>query len=102
MQLVIAGLTRELPGRYETADAVLSSILESATYGRPLDYPASLAERYEALSLNDLQEETRIVQPNSVLWLVVGDLSRIRSQIEALDIAPIEIWDVDGNLVIGD
>ena len=102
MQRVIAGLTRELPGRYETADAVLSSILESATYGRPLDYPASLAERYEALSLNDLQEETRIVQPNSVLWLVVGDLSRIRSQIEALDIAPIEIWDVDGNLVTGD
>ena len=58
-------------------------------------------ERYEALSLNDLQDETRIVQPGSVLWLVVGDLSRIRSQIEALDIAPIEIWDSDGDPVAG-
>jgi len=29
----------------------------------------------------------------------VGDLAKIRSQIEALEIAPIEIWDVDGNPV---
>jgi len=101
MQRVIAGLTRELPGRFETAGAVLNSMLESATYGRALDYPASLAERYSALSLTDLQHETRILHPGSVLWLVVGDLSKIRSQIEVLDIAPIEIWDADGNAIGG-
>ena len=43
----------------------------------------------------------RIVRPGSLLWLVVGDLSRIRSQIEVLDIAPIEIWNSDGDPVAG-
>ena len=99
MRRVIAGLTRELPGRYETAGAVLASMLDSATYGLPLDYPSGLAERYEALSLSDLQEETKIVRPESMLWLVVGDLSKIRDQIEALDIATIETWDANGDTV---
>ena len=99
MRRVIAGLTRELPGRYETAGAVLASMLDSATYGLPLDYPSGLAERYEALSLSDLQEETKIVRPESMLWLVVGDLSKIRDQIEALDIARIETWDANGDTV---
>lgn len=99
MQRVIAGLTRELPGRYETAGAVLNSLLDSATYGRPLDYPASLKARYEALTLQDLQDETGAVKPDSMLWLIVGDLAKIRDQIAALDIAPIEIWDSEGNPV---
>ena len=99
MQRVIAGLTRELPGRYETAGAVLNSLLDSATYGRPLDYPASLKARYEALALQDLQDETTAVKPESMLWLIVGDLAKIREQIAALDIAPIEIWDSEGNPV---
>ncbi len=99
MQRVIAGLTRELPGRYETAGAVLKSLLTSATYARPFDYPTSLHERYNALMLSDLQAETAIVQPESLIWLVVGDLSKIYSQLEALDIAPLEIWDTNGNPV---
>jgi len=33
------------------------------------------------------------------VWIVVGDLSRIRSQIEALDMGPIEIWNDDGEPV---
>ena len=74
-------------------------LLDSATYGLPLDYPSGLAERYEALSLSDLQEETKIVRPESMLWLVVGDLSKIRDQIEALDIATIETWDANGDTV---
>ena len=99
MQRVIAGLTRELPGRYETAGSVLSSLQRSASYGRPLDYPATLADKYAALAIGDLQAETKIVKPGSLIWLIVGDLAKIRSQIEALEIAPIEIWDVDGNPV---
>ena len=102
MQRVIAGLTRELPGSFETAGSVLSSMLRSETYGRPLDYPATLSEKYESLRLEDLQEETRIVKPESLIWLIVGDLAKIRSQIEALELAPIEIWDVDGNPVGGE
>ena len=100
MARVIAGSTRELPGQFETAGSVLGSLISSARYGRPLDYAATLTQSYEALRLNDLQSAAMdIVQPNSLTWIIVGDLEDIRPQVEALDIAPIEIWDVDGQPV---
>jgi zinc protease len=100
MARVIAGSTRELPGRYETASAVLGSLVSSALYGRPLDYAATLAERYAALSLEDLQAAANdFVQPASLVWVVVGDLQEIRGQVEALELGPVEIWNDDGERV---
>ncbi len=78
----------------------MSSLVSSARYGRPLDYAATLTDRYEALRLSDLQSAAEdIVQPDSLTWIVVGDLEQIRGQVEALDIAPIEIWDDNGRVV---
>lgn len=97
---VIAGLTRELPGRFETAGAVLGSLVTSARYGRPLDYAATLTERYGSLTLAALHDAARdFVQPSSMTWLIVGDLTKIRDPIAALGIAPIEIWNDDGRPV---
>jgi zinc protease len=97
MARVIAGSTRELPGQFETSGAVLGSLMSSARYGRPLDYAATLTERFEALTLADLQSEANaVVHPESLIWVVVGDLSQIRGQVERLGIAPVEIWDDSG------
>jgi zinc protease len=100
MVRTISGATRGLPGQFQTSSAVLNSLITSARYGRPLDYAASLTERYEILQIEDLQSAAgEILQPNSLTWMVVGDLDLIREQIEALNIAPLEIWNVDGEPV---
>lgn len=100
MDRVIAGSTRELPGQFETAGAVLGSLISSSRYGRPLDYAAHLTSSYEALRLQDLQAAAEdVVQPSSLTWIVVGDIESIRDQVEALNIAPIEIWDDNGQPV---
>jgi zinc protease len=100
MTRVIAGLTRELPGRFETSTSVLNSLVSSALYGRPLDYAATLAGRYRALELDDLQSAARdYVESSNLVWIVVGDLAEIRGQVEALDIGPVEIWNDDGERV---
>jgi zinc protease len=99
MARVIAGSTRELPGQFQTANAVLASLITSARYGRPLDYAATLTERYEALGIDDLEAATEFVSPQSLIWVIVGDLNAIRGQVEALGIAPIEIWNDDGEPV---
>jgi zinc protease len=96
MARVIAGSTRELPGQFQTASAVLASLITSARYGRPLDYAATLTERYQALKLSDLEAATDVVSARSLIWVIVGDLGQIRSQVEALNIAPLEIWNDDG------
>jgi zinc protease len=100
MGRVIAGSTRELPGQFQTASAVLTSLITSARYGRPLDYAATLTQRYEALRLPDLNgAATEVVHPRSLIWVIVGDLDEIRAQVEALGLAPIEIWNDDGEPV---
>ena len=100
MSRTISGATRGLPGQFQTASAVLNSLITSARYGRPLDYAASLTERYERLELDDLRSAAgEIVQPNSLTWVVVGDLEQIREQVEGLNIAPVEVWNVDGEAV---
>jgi hypothetical protein len=55
-----------------------------------------LTERYQALRLSDLEGATELVSPRSLIWVIVGDLGQIRSQVEALNIAPLEIWNDDG------
>ncbi len=100
MARTIASSTRELPGQFETAGAVLGSMINSVRYGRPPDYASTLTERYEALTLDDLRVAADdIVQPGALTWLVVGDLRDIRSQVEATGIAPVEIWTVNGERV---
>ncbi|HEU4617955.1 MAG TPA: pitrilysin family protein, partial [Gammaproteobacteria bacterium] len=100
MRSAIAGLTRELPGRFETNQSVLSSLATSARYGRPLDYAATLGERYEALKLGDLQSAADdVIHPESLIWVVVGDLSKIRAPVEALEIGPVQVWNDDGKPV---
>lgn len=97
---VIANLTRTLPGRFETASAVLNSLITSARYGRPLDYAATLTEKYEALTLPEIQEAANeYVHPGSMTWIIVGDLAQIRDQVTALNIGPVEVWNDDGQPV---
>src|SRR5690606_39079964 len=97
MNRVIAPLTRELPDSFEPAAAVLGSLGTSARSGRPRDFAATLTERYEGLTLEALQSAAQdIVHPESLVWIVVGDLRHIREPVEALGIAPIEIWNDDG------
>ncbi|MEX2131542.1 MAG: pitrilysin family protein [Pseudohongiellaceae bacterium] len=100
LERVIAGSTRSLPGNYETSRSVLVSMITSARYGRPLDYAATLTDQYEALELEDLQSAAEeILHPDSLVWMIIGDLAKIREQVEAADIGPVEIWDEDGNRI---
>jgi zinc protease len=97
MARVVAGSMRELPGQFQTVNAVLDSLTTSARYGRPLDYAATLTERLEALQLPELQAAAEeVVMPQSLIWLVVGDLAEIREQVEATGIGPIEVWNDAG------
>jgi len=91
---------RALPGSFETAGNVLSSIAGAASVGRPLDWSATLAQRYRALTLAEVRAAAaEIVKPSELVWVVVGDRAKIEAGVRGLNIAPIEIWDEDGQPV---
>ena len=37
--------------------------------------------------------------PHDLVWVVVGDRSALEKDLRGLDLAPIEIWDVNGRPV---
>jgi len=92
--------TRALPGKFETADAVLRSMARNAGLGRPLDYAASLKQRYDALTLDDVNEAAReVIDVDSLIWVIVGDREAIEEQVRGLDLGALEFWDADGQVV---
>ncbi|MEM8985913.1 MAG: pitrilysin family protein [Pseudomonadota bacterium] len=97
MARAVLNNTRSLPGQFETADAVLGALLSSARYGRPLDYPATLTARYRALELSDVRAAAEdVVKPDSLTWIVVGDLDMIEQEIRDLGYGRVDIWTLDG------
>lgn len=94
----IAGATNSLPGQFETAGAVLGSMVSSHTFGRPYNYAAGTTERYAGLELAEVQAAARAhIKPGALVWLIVGDRAKIEEGVRALGLGPVEVWDLDGN-----
>ncbi|MBU7590008.1 MAG: insulinase family protein [Sphingopyxis terrae] len=87
----VNGNVRQLPGGFETSTAVLNALRSNALYGRPDDYWETLAPRYEALTPAAMDAAARAVLDSSTfVWVVVGDASVVRPQLEALGL-PVEL-----------
>ena len=87
---VVLNNVRSLPGQFETAGDVLGAMLSNARFGRPLDYQESLPERYETLSLAEIEAAAAgVLKPGSLIWMVVGDREKIEESVRALDLGPV-------------
>jgi len=83
-----------------TTANVLDAIAGAAASGRPLDWTATLAGRYRAMTQADAQAAAReIVRADDLVWVVVGDRAAIEKDLRELNLAPIEVWDVNGRPV---
>ncbi|HEX6260517.1 MAG TPA: insulinase family protein, partial [Woeseiaceae bacterium] len=100
LERVIASSTLSLPGRWETASAVLGDLAEIVTYDLPDDYWDTYAERVRDLTLDDITDAARaVVKPDRLLWVVVGDRKEIEPRIRELEIGEITLLDADGNVI---
>jgi len=90
LELTINGSIRELPGSFETGAQVLSGMQRNALFGRPDDYYDTLADRYRSLTAPQLDQAARaVLDPDKLLWVVVGDAAKVRPQLDALKL-PVE------------
>jgi zinc protease len=91
LQRVILGNTRQLPGQFETSPAVLGALRTNALYRRPDNYQETIADRYRGMTAQTLDTTARrYIDPRNFVWVVVGDVSRVRPQLERLGL-PIEV-----------
>ncbi len=83
---------RSLPGQYETATAVLNTLLENNRFGRPDDYAMNLKGKYESLTTGKLHEAaTEVMKPDKLTWLIVGDLDKIEKPIRDMGLGEVVV-----------
>jgi predicted Zn-dependent peptidase len=81
----INGNIRQLPGAYETAAAILGALRTNDLYDRPDDYWEAVAPRYRAMTADQMDAAARaVIDPARFVWVVVGDASVVRPQLEGL------------------
>jgi len=92
LERVVLDRVRSLPGRFETSSAVLSSLLSSNRFDRPLNYPESLPEKYGRLSTSDLEQAAeQVLNPDKLTWIIIGDASVIKAEVEAAGIGAVTV-----------
>jgi zinc protease len=81
---------RSLPGQYETAAAVLNTLMANNRFDRPDDYAMTLKSKYENLTTEELHAAAaEVIKPNKLTWLVVGDLSKIEQPIRDMGLGEV-------------
>jgi zinc protease len=69
-------------------------------YNRPLDYYATLPDRYRAVTPEAVvQAAQTTIHPDNLLILCVGDKGKIEPALKQLNLAPITYADPLGNVI---
>ena len=89
-----------LPGEFETVKETAGLMGDLFTYSLPNTYYQTLPSEYLKLT-PDAVEKTAIeyVHPDNLIVVAVGDRAKIESEMEKLDLGPIEIRNESGDLV---
>lgn len=91
--------TLTLPGRWETGNAVSGSLASMVRFGLPDDYWNRYSDEVRGLSVSEVNQATKVIQPNKLVWVVVGDREKIEAGVRELDLGPLQFIDADGNIV---
>jgi zinc protease len=87
---------RSLPSAFETTDSIVRSFSTIFTYGLPLDYFATLPDRFRAVTGEDVQAAAKkYLVPEKMVVVAVGDRAKIAPGLEA-QLGPAEIRNPDG------
>lgn len=88
----------QLPGIWETNSAILNALSKNIIYNRGLEYLDNYPTMLRSLTQADLQKAAKkVIRPNNLTWVIVGDRSKIEKGISELKIGTIKFLDVNGN-----
>jgi zinc protease len=93
-------MTLRLPGSWETNGAVGGSINEMIQFGYPEDYFETYAEKIRSLTVGDVAGAAKnLVHVNNLIWVVVGDRSKVEQGVRSLGYGDLKFIDADGNVL---
>jgi predicted Zn-dependent peptidase len=94
------GEIRSMPGEYQTTGAVLAALGDIVEYDRPDDFVETAKSRIEALDDAAVEAAAKqVIHPDTLTWVVVGDLAKIEKPVRELDLGEVKVLDADGKVV---
>ncbi len=90
---------RSLPGAFETSAAVLAQISGILRFERPDDWVQVKKQQFEQMPLQAVRDAAATIKPESLTWVVVGDLKTIEQPIRDLKLGAVQVLDADGKPV---
>ncbi len=86
----------QIPGTYETGDAVLGTISKMVANNLKDSYPQDYAKNLKGAKLADIHQAAKtIIKPGQLTWVVVGDKDKVMENIKSLGYE-VKIIDADG------
>jgi zinc protease len=80
----------ELPGAHETMNAIGGLFGDLLQLGLPLNFYDDYVRRVSALTSDDLQRCAKsLLDPQEMIWLVVGDRAELEGPLRALDLGEL-------------
>jgi zinc protease len=93
-------MTSRLAGRFETISALEAAAIAQINLNLPADYWTNYSKNLRALNESQLNAAAKkFVRPGEIVWIIVGDLSKIEAGIRELNIGEVVRLDADGNQV---
>jgi len=93
-------LVLQLPGSNETSSEVAGSYADIVTYGLKDTYWNDFVGEVKQMTPEKLTAAARkLVQPDAMTWIVVGDLAKIEADVRKLNLGEVKVLDADGNVL---
>jgi zinc protease len=100
VQKVIEQNTLSLPGQWETNGRVANSLINMVSYGLADNYYDTYAAKIKSLNKEEIIDVAkRVVKPKNLIWVVVGDKTKIEAGIKTLGYK-VKYIDGDGNVIM--
>jgi zinc protease len=92
--------TLGLPGSFETVQELAGAYSTILQYDMPEDYYNTYTQKVQSLTPETANSMAkRFILPDHLIWVVVGDMSKVEPGIRALHLGDVHKIDADGNPV---
>ena len=92
--------TLALPGTFETVQQLSGAYGQILQYDLPEDYFNTFTQKAMSLTPDGANQiAKKYIQPDHLIWVVVGDMSKVEAGIRDLNLGEVHKIDADGNPV---
>jgi predicted Zn-dependent peptidase len=90
-------LIRALPAQFQTNATTASSLAELVVFGLPDNWYASYAANIRKVTAKDVKKAAATLIPaKNMVFSIVGDMSKVRGELDKLDLGEAEMFDLYG------